>query len=309
MRTIIIGSRRSELALTQTNLVIEHLKQICQSLGLSYQFKVKEIVTKGDQMLDVMLSKVGGKGLFVKEIEKALTDKEIDLAVHSMKDVPAQLPDGLVIGAVTQREDPRDCIVSKHHGGLDGLPQGAVVGTSSLRRSCQLRKYRSDLQIKFIRGNIGTRMDKLHTERFDAVVLATAGLKRVSWEDKISEIIDPNISLPAVGQGALGIECREEDQELLELLSHMNHTETAMAVQTERSFLSAMDGSCQVPIAGFAVVEGKQIRFTAMVGSADGTNMLKETLVGTDPVALGLRMANIFMEQGAREILAQAGGE
>lgn len=311
MRTIVVGSRRSELALTQTNHVIEQLRQVSEKLGKAYRFEVKEIVTKGDKILDVMLSKVGGKGLFVKEIEQALTSGDIDMAVHSMKDMPAELQPGLVNGAIPDREDARDCLISKHHGGLDGLPQGAVVGTSSLRRSCQIRKYRPDLQIQFVRGNIGTRIGKLDTENFDAVLLAAAGLKRVGWEDQISEVLDPAVCLPAVGQGALGIECREADQELLELLSHINHPESALAVQAERTFLAQMDGSCQVPIGGFAVVEErstepKQLRLTAMVGTTDGATLLKETLTGTDPVELGMRMADLLIEQGAREILEQA---
>lgn len=316
MRTIVVGSRRSELALTQTKQVIEQLKKASEKMGKPYQFKIKEIVTKGDQILDVMLSKVGGKGLFVKEIEHALAQGEIDMAVHSMKDMPAQLLPGLVNGAITEREDPRDCLISKHNGGLDGLPEGALVGTSSLRRSCQIRRYRPDLQVKFVRGNIGTRIDKLQTEGFDAVILATAGLKRVGWEERISEILDPSISLPAVGQGALGIECRQNDEDLLALLSHINHEETAAAVQAERTFLARMDGSCQVPIGGFAVLENgtedsgpRKISLTAMVGSADGAVMLKETMTGTDSAELGERMADLLIEQGARDILEQAGRE
>lgn len=314
MRTIVVGSRRSELALTQTRHVIEKLKRASEKTGRTYEFKIKEIVTKGDRILDVMLSKVGGKGLFVKEIEHALLQGEIDLAVHSMKDMPAQLPPGLIIGAVTEREDARDCLISNHGGGLDALPEGAVVGTSSLRRSCQLRRYRPDLQVKFVRGNIQTRLKKLQTEGFDAIILAAAGLNRMGWQHKISEILDPSICLPAIGQGALGIECRSDDEEIVALLSHINHAETEAAVLSERTFLARMDGSCQVPIGGYAVyVNGKDgadhrtLQLTALVGSPDGSTVLKETLTGTDPAQLGEQMAERLLNQGAKEILEQAG--
>lgn len=212
MRKIIVGSRRSKLAITQTNWVIDQLKE----LGVPYEFEVKEIVTKGDQILDVTLSKVGGKGLFVKEIEQAMLDKEIDMAVHSMKDMPAVLPPGLTIGCIPPREDHRDALISKNHETLSELKPGSIIGTSSLRRGAQILARRPDLEIKWIRGNIDTRLNKLNTEDYDAIILAAAGLSRMGWEqDIVSEFLDEDICIPAVGQGALSIECREDDKELL----------------------------------------------------------------------------------------------
>src|SRR3954451_12409731 len=215
MRKIIVGSRRSKLALTQTNWVIEQLKK----LDDSFEFEVKEIVTKGDKILDVTLSKVGGKGLFVKEIEQAMMDKEIDMAVHSMKDMPAVLPEGLTIGCIPFREDHRDALISRDHIKLNDLKPGAIIGTSSLRRSAQLLAQRPDLEIKWIRGNVDTRLQKLQDEEYDAIILAAAGLKRLGWSDEVvTEYISPEDCVPAVGQGALAIECRADDQELLDEL-------------------------------------------------------------------------------------------
>src|SRR5690554_795154 len=215
MRKIIVGSRKSNLAMTQTRWVIERLK----SLNLGYEFEIKEIVTKGDKILDVTLSKVGGKGLFVKEIEKAMYDGEIDIAVHSMKDLPAVMPEGLTIGAVPERVDPRDVFISNSGEGLMDLPSGSVVGTSSLRRSAQVLVQRPDLKIQWIRGNIETRLRKCREEGYDAILLAAAGLERAGWSKEIvSQFLEPDICLPAVGQGALGIECRADDKEVLELL-------------------------------------------------------------------------------------------
>src|SRR5574342_120399 len=251
MRKIIVGSRRSKLALTQTNWVIEQLKK----LGAPFEFEVKEIVTKGDRILDVTLSKVGGKGLFVKEIEQAMLDKEIDMAVHSMKDMPAVLPEGLTIGCIPFREDHRDALISKGHVKLNDLKPGAIIGTSSLRRSAQLLVARPDLEIKWIRGNIDTRLAKLETEEYDAIILAAAGLFRMGWaKDVISQFLSTEICLPAVGQGALSIECREDDRELLDLLAKFTCPNTDLAVRAERSFLNKMEGGCQVPIAGYAFV-------------------------------------------------------
>ena len=235
MRKIIVGSRRSKLALTQTNWVIDQLKK----LGAPFEFEVKEIVTKGDKILDVTLSKVGGKGLFVKEIEQAMFNKEIDMAVHSMKDMPAELPEGLVIGSIPAREDHRDVLISNGNIPFSELKEGAVVGTSSLRRSSQLLAKRPDLEMKWIRGNIDTRISKLETEGYDAIILAAAGLKRMGWaSDTVTEFIDPEICVPAVGQGALAIECRGDENELLELLEKFTSKETSTAVRAERAFLN-----------------------------------------------------------------------
>jgi len=307
MRKIIVGSRKSKLALTQTNWFIDQLK----ALGLPYEFEVKEIVTKGDVILDVTLSKVGGKGLFVKEIEHALLTKEIDMAVHSMKDMPAVLPEGLTIGCIPKRVDPRDAFISKNGESFEELPEGAVIGTSSLRRSAQLLAARPDLQVKWIRGNIDTRLRKLKEEDYDAIILAAAGLKRMGWAgDVITGYLAEEVCVPAVGQGALSIECREDDADLLQLLSHLNDHVTARTVEAERVFLHKLEGGCQVPIAGYATLkEDDQIELTALVGSKDGTVLLKEVVVGEDAGEVGERAADLLIEQGAKELIAAANQE
>lgn len=312
MRTVIVGTRKSELALTQAKAVVAQLQEITEREGLQYQFELKKIVTKGDKILDVTLSKVGGKGLFVKEIEQAMIDKEIDFAVHSMKDMPAELQEGLIAAAITKREDPRDCLVTRNNLKLADLPSGAKIGTSSLRRACQLKAYRADLEIGFVRGNIGTRISKIESEGFAGVILAAAGLKRVGWEHKISEFLPEQISLPAVGQGALGIECREDDHELIELLQHINDAETSQTVTAERSFLARLNGGCQFPIAAYATLENEDdqqtIALTGLVGTPDGQTILKQTIRGTDGVRVGRELAERLLEQGADEIIRQHGG-
>lgn len=301
MRKIIVGSRRSKLAITQTKWVINQLKR----LDPSYEFEIKEMVTKGDVVLDVTLSKVGGKGLFVKEIEQAMLDKEIDIAVHSMKDMPAVLPPGLTIGCIPEREDHRDALISKGHIPLKDLKEGAIIGTSSLRRGAQLLAVRPDLEIKWIRGNIDTRLKKLETEEYDAIILAAAGLARMGWtSDVVTEFLDPEACLPAVGQGALSIECREDDKEVLELLSKLSSEETTKTVYAERAFLNKMDGGCQVPIAGFAtMVNNEELTLTALVTSPDGKTVFKEVLTGTNPVELGEQAAEILTERGAKKLI------
>lgn len=301
MRKIIIGSRRSELAMTQTNWVKDQLMK----LDVPFTFEVKEIVTKGDKILDVQLSKVGGKGLFVKEIEQAMLDKKIDIAVHSMKDMPAILPEGLMIGCIPPREDVRDVFISKNHVKLKDLPKGAIVGTSSLRRSAQLLLERPDLEIKWIRGNINTRMHKLQTEDYDAIILAAAGIKRIGWDESlITEYLDPLTYIPAIGQGALAIECRSDDAELLEQLAKLDCITTKKTVEAERVFLGEMDGSCQVPIAGYAQMgENETIHLTVLIASPDGKIVYKETVTGIDPVVVGKEAANILTEQGAKKLI------
>jgi len=314
-RTIVVGTRQSALALTQTGQVIEQLKAICSEHNLPYDFEVRKIVTKGDRILDVMLSKVGGKGLFVKEIEEALLNKEIDFAVHSMKDMPYSLPEGLMNGAIPKRVDPRDCLVT--NGGLtfDQLPEGALVGTSSLRRASQLKHVRPDLRMESIRGNIDTRIRKLETDGFDAVVLAAAGLYRMGWEDRISSYVPADVCVPAVGQGALGIECRVNDSGVRELLDMINDPETAFTVQAERSFLGALNGGCQIPIGAHATLleekaadGSQQLTLTGIVGSPDGSVLLKETRLGTDPQRVGIEAAEALKARGADRILAEVGG-
>lgn len=312
MRTIVVGTRQSVLALTQTGQVIQQLEQICKEHSLPYRFEVYKIVTKGDRILDVTLSKVGGKGLFVKEIEQALLDGVIDLAVHSMKDMPSVLPDGLLNGATPKRVDPRDCIVSREGFKLEELPQGARIGTSSLRRASQLQHVRPDLKLESIRGNIDSRLRKLETEGFDAIMLAAAGLERMGWKDRITQYVSSDICLPAVGQGALGIECREQDAGVRELLRYFNHAETEITVRAERSFLGKLNGGCQVPIGAYATLvqsgtteQASLIELTGMVGTPDGRVILKETLRGDDPERLGEQVASKLIAQGADRILAE----
>jgi hydroxymethylbilane synthase len=313
MRTIVVGTRQSQLALTQTGQVIEDLQAICQQHHLPFQFEIRKIITKGDQILDVTLSKVGGKGLFVKEIEQAMLDKEIDMAVHSMKDMPAWLPEGLINGAVPPRADVRDALITRHTGitSLADLPPNAKVGTSSLRRASQLKAFRPDLQIESLRGNIDSRLRKLETEGFDAIVLAAAGLQRMGWSDRISYYLPADVCLPAVGQGALGIECREDDEEVKGLLALYNDPATALTVQAERRFLAELNGGCQIPIGAFAeICEGEgnrrpMLSLTGMVGSPDGSMIVKEFGRGEDPERLGIEIAEKLMAQGAGDILAE----
>lgn len=301
MRKIIVGSRRSKLALTQTNWVVEQLKK----LGAPFEFEVKEIVTKGDKVLDVMLAKVGGKGLFVKEIEQEMLDREIDMAVHSMKDMPAVLPKGLIIGCIPPREDYRDVLISKDRVGLKDLKTGAVVGTSSLRRSAQLLLARPDLKMKWIRGNVDTRLGKLKGDEYDAIILAAAGLSRLGWsKEVVTEFLDTDVCIPAVGQGALAIECREDDRELRQLFDQFTCRKTERAVRAERAFLKKMDGGCQVPIAGFAkIIDADELVLNVLVASPDGKEVYKEEVKGQNPEEVGDRAADILIEQGAKDLI------
>lgn len=303
MRKIIVGSRRSKLAMTQTNWVIDQLKKI----GAPFTFDLKEIVTKGDEILNVTLSKVGGKGLFVKEIEQAMLNKEIDIAVHSMKDMPAVLPDGLVIGTIPEREDPRDVLISKENRSLRDLPVGAIVGTSSLRRKAQILNIRPDLEIKWIRGNIDTRLKKLETEEYDAIILAAAGLSRMGWQaEVVSEYLEPSDCIPAVGQGALAIECRKDDEEILQWLAKLNCPKTNRAVQAERAFLNKIGGSCQVPVGGYAVINDEDdVVLNAFVASCNGKTFFKETVVGKDAVTVGEKAGERLMERGAGKLISE----
>lgn len=300
MRKIIVGSRRSNLAMTQTKWFIEQMKQS----GAPFEFEIKEIVTKGDRILDVMLSKVGGKGLFVKEIQQALFTKEIDFAVHSLKDMPSELPEGLVIGCLPPRVDPRDAFISRDHVKFMDLPVGAVVGTSSLRRSSQLLMLRPDLDIKWIRGNIETRLRKMQEGEYDAIILAAAGIERVGWDPNIvTEFLSVEDCVPAVGQGALAIECRDDDMELLAALKKVSDPKTEVEIEAERTFLAEMDGSCQVPIAGFAEYDGTQVKFTGFIASPDATEVFKQTIVSENATEAGLEVAKTLREQGAGEVI------
>lgn len=300
MRKIIVGSRRSKLAITQTKWVISKLKEINPDVD----FEIKEIVTKGDKILDVTLSKVGGKGLFVKEIEDAMLKGDIDMAVHSMKDMPSVLPEGLTIGCIPLREDYRDVLISQSKQSFRELPEGAIIGTSSLRRGAQLKAIRPDVEIKWIRGNIDTRLRKLEEEDYDAIVLAAAGLHRMGWSKEIvTEYLDPDLCVPAVGQGALSIECRESDDELLGLLEKLNDEHTKETVLAERAYLHTLEGGCQVPIAGHATLKDGTISVTGLVGEPDGSVIIKEMETGTDFQQVGVTLANRMKEQGAKEIL------
>ncbi len=303
-KEIKIGSRGSALALWQANWVRDSLLKQWPELIVT----IEKITTSGDRFLDAPLSRVGGKGLFTKEIEEALLDHRVDIAVHSMKDVPAALPEDLSIAVITEREDPRDVLISKENITLKNLPQGARVGTSSLRRQAQLLKFRPDLKITPLRGNVVTRISKLENDGLDAIILAAAGVKRLQWEDKISEYIDINICLPAIGQGALGLEIRGNDKNVLQYISDLDHYQTHIELTAERALLKKLQGGCQVPIAAHAKVDGKNIKLTAMVSSLDGKRFIEEN--GIEPLEmaeqLGLDIAEKLLLNGANEIIQQA---
>lgn len=300
MRELVIGTRKSHLAVTQSNWVRTRLLELYPDLSI----ELEKIVTKGDKVLDVTLSKVGGKGLFVKEIEQALLDKQIDLAVHSLKDMPAELPKGLVIGCIPVREDARDCLLSRDGLTLEELPTGSVVGTSSLRRQAQILAIRPDLTVKSIRGNLDTRIAKLRDGKFDAIILAVSGLKRLNLSDEISEYLSTAAMLPAVGQGALAIECREGDKEILTLLQGIHDPVTGNSVKAERAFLQAIEGSCHLPVAGYGIWKENKVHLTGLVASPTGKPLVKGIEIGANPIEVGKQLAQKLMEQGAKEILA-----
>ena len=296
-----IGTRASQLALTQSQWVRDKV----QALLPNTEVELVRINTKGDRILDVPLAKIGGKGLFVKEIEEALLAGEIDMAVHSMKDVPTVLPKGLHIGIVPQREEARDAFVSNRYRNLAELPAGAVVGTSSLRRKAQLLALRPDLQIRDLRGNVGTRLDKLDRGDFDAIILAGAGLKRLHLPARISTLLAPEQMLPAIGQGALGIELRQSDSMLLALMQPLHHLESAVAVAAERAYLARLEGGCQVPIGAYATLSENQLSLTGLIASVDGTTVLRQTRFA--PLAeadkLGFELAEELLGRGGKAIL------
>ena len=298
-----IGTRGSQLALWQANWVKEQLIRKHPDLDV----EIHTIKTTGDKILDVPLAKVGGKGLFVKEIEEALLEKSVDLAVHSMKDVPTELPDGLGIVAVSEREDPRDAVLGRNKTPILELPRGAKIGTSSLRRQAQLFAARPDFAIEPLRGNINTRLRKLKEGMYDAIILAMAGVRRLGWDKEVTEVIDPGVMLPAIGQGALGIETRLTDEGTLERIAFLNDDVTSSCVAAERAFLHRLEGGCQVPIAAYAVREGDEVLLTGLVGSVDGTRMIKDSDRGTASGAaqLGDALASKILEAGGREILEE----
>ncbi len=303
-RSIRIGSRKSQLALIQTHWVQGEL----QAAFPERTFEVQTMNTHGDKVLDVALAKIGDKGLFTKELEDSMLQGETDFAVHSLKDLPTRLPEGLMLGCVTEREDPADALVlhEKHHGKqLGTLPDGAVIGTSSLRRLAQLRHHYPHLAFKDVRGNLNTRLAKLDSGDYDAIILAVAGLKRMDFDDRISQVLPPEISLHAVGQGALGIECREGDGEILSILKTLEHQPTALRCYAERAFLRELEGGCQVPIGVNTLLEGDRLTLTGLVASLDGKTVIKDHLSGStsDAETIGIELAKKLRAQGAQAIL------
>lgn len=297
-----VGSRESALAMWQTEFVIQRLEEKTND----YIFEIVPIKTKGDKILDVALAKVGDKGLFTKELEQAMLDGEIDLAVHSMKDMPTVIVEGLTIAAILKRHDPHDVMVAiPEITSFDALPEGAKVGTSSLRRRAQLLHIRPDLDIHDIRGNLNTRMRKMADEHFDALILAAAGVERLGWSDKITEKLSYDICLPAVSQGAIGVECRADDAEILALTALIHDEATTVCVKAERALLKALEGGCQVPIGALAEIQGEQLYLRGIVGSLNGTILLKDQETGSieTPEQIGITLAQRFLDNGAQQIL------
>ena len=296
-----IATRSSPLAIWQAEYVQQRLESLHQGLSV----ELVRIKTQGDKILDTPLAKIGGKGLFVKELEEAMMDGRADIAVHSMKDVPMELPEGFVLPVICEREDPRDAFVSNTYDSLMALPQGACVGTSSLRRQAQVKANRPDLVVKSLRGNVQTRLGKLDAGEFDAIILAAAGLKRLEMHDRIRYEMPPEESLPAVGQGAVGIECREGDDRTVELLSPLSDVDTWDRVVAERAMNRRLEGGCQVPIAGFALLEGDELWMRALVAEEDGSRVLRAEgrAHRADGTELGVRLAEELLGQGADAIL------
>jgi hydroxymethylbilane synthase len=301
-RNLKIGTRASPLALWQAEWIKARLEEMEEVNSV----ELVKIKTSGDKILDVPLAKVGGKGLFTKEIEESLLRGETDLAVHSLKDVPTMVPAGLKVDIFTERENPYDVLVSRNIK-FEELPKGAVVGTSSLRRRSQLKRLRPDLRIVDIRGNIQTRLKKLETENLDAIILAAAGMIRMGYEDQITEILDENVILPAVGQGALGIEIRDSDPDVEAIVKKLHHQPTAYRVMAERSFLRKLEGGCQVPIAAYGTVSGEELTLNGLVADIEGQRVIKEQIAGPvkDCEALGVTLGEKLLERGAAEILAE----
>ncbi len=296
-----VGSRKSALAMWQTEHVIAELKKAHPELS----FTIIPISTKGDKILDVPLAKIGDKGLFTKELEVALVNHEIDFAVHSVKDMPTKLPEGLKLGAMTKRHNPKDAFVSMDYQSFNSLPEGAKVGTSSLRRRAQLLHMRPDLNLADIRGNLQTRLKKMETENFDAIILASAGLERLGMEYHIKEHLDFSVCLPAVGQGSLAIEIRENDEYIAEIISSVNDIDTETSIRAERALLRNFEGGCQIPIGAQAHVEGEHLILDALVASLDGEKVIRDTicLSKIDPENVGIQLANVLRGYGAAEIL------
>lgn len=300
-REIIVGTRDSALAMWQTNWVVDNLRKH----NPDYSFRILSLKTQGDKILDVALAKIGDKGLFTKELEVGMLEGNIDLAVHSMKDLPTVLPEGLKIGCICERVDPRDVVISRHGKTLGELPEGARVGTSSLRRCAQLLKFRPDLQLEPLRGNLNTRMAKLERNNLDAIVLAAAGVERMGWKDRITEYLSPDVSLPAVGQGSIGIEIREDDREVHEIVAKLNHFPSQAAITAERAMLRKLEGGCQIPIGSLGTVTGDKLTLEGVVAGLDGKELIKASVSGPvdDAAVLGQQLADKLIEMGADQIL------
>ena len=300
-KTLRIATRKSPLALWQAEYVRDRLLAAHPDL----QVELVRMTTQGDKILDSPLAKIGGKGLFVKELEEGLLSGRADLAVHSMKDVPVELPPGLHLAVICEREDPRDAFVSRRYKTLDELPQGARVGTSSLRRQCQIKARRPDLEIASLRGNVNTRLAKLDAGDFDAVILAAAGLLRLGFGERITAYLEPEISLPAIGQGAVGIECRSDDPEVNALLSVLDHPETHTRVSAERAMNHRLEGGCQVPIAGHAILDGDTLQLRGLVGDPEDGRVIRGEISGpaAEAQCLGTALADDLLSRGAAAIL------
>ena len=303
MAKLRIGSRGSQLALWQAN----HVAALLRAQG--HEIEIEIIKTTGDKILDVALAKVGTKGMFTKEIEEALSDGRVDLAVHSLKDVPTELQPEFALAAIMKREDPRDAFISVKYSGIEDLPRGAKVGTSSLRRQCQLKAMRPDLEIFPLRGNVDTRLRKLESGEYDAIILASAGVKRLGLDKHVRSRIAPEIMCPAVGQGALAIEARAGDSQVLPHLIFLNHPDTLAAIECERALLGTLGGGCQVPIGAFAEKRGNAMHLLAMVGRPDGSQVLREDAEGGDPKKLGAETAQNLLSRGADKILSDVYSE
>ena len=296
-----IATRKSPLALWQA----EHVRSRLMELHAGLQVELLTMSTQGDRILDSPLAKIGGKGLFVKELEQGMLEDRADIAVHSMKDVPAGLPEGLCIGAILEREDPQDAFVSNGFPSVDALPDAALVGTSSLRRQCQLRARRPDLQILDLRGNVGTRLGKLDAGDYDAIVLACAGLKRLGMAARITSALAPELMLPAIAQGVIGIECRCDDERVKALIAPLNHEETLQRTTAERAMNATLAGGCQAPVAGYSVINANAIELRGLVGRADGSEIIHGDISGPvqQAAALGKQLADDLLSRGARPIL------
>jgi hydroxymethylbilane synthase len=307
VKTLRIGTRKSPLALWQA----EHVRARLLALHPGLAVELVTMTTQGDRILDTSLARVGGKGLFTKELEQGLLDGNTDIAVHSLKDVTVTLPDGLHIAVIGEREDPRDAFVSNRYARLADLPAGARVGTASLRRQCQLRERYPQLVIEMLRGNVNTRLARLDEGKFDAIILAAAGLKRLGFQDRIRAVLEPEDSLPAVGQGAIGIECRIDDAATHALIAPLHHAPTATRIAAERALNAALEGGCQVPVAGYAVLENDQLWLRGLVGSPDGATVLRDEIRGpaASAAALGETLAQRLLARGAGEILSKVYGQ